>query len=171
MGFIMVMVIQSNSNIEELRPNHFLITFNDIRVIIIILTCESYIGELDTILLNILQIFSFKNISTSASISFSSADIYTSSSDLNFLQIFSLKIISTSFVASISLSSGDILPSSSYLNFSVVHCTCVLCCLLQNWFVYSLCPAHHLKARPDQAVQVVLNGKTKTKISCRGYHC
>ena len=100
---------------------------------------------------NIFQIFSFKNISTSASISLSSADICTSSSDLNFLQIFSLKIISTSFVASISLSSGDILPSSSYLNFSVVYCTCVLCCLLQNWFVYSLCTAHHLKARPGSS--------------------
>merc|ERR1712208_172875 len=140
---------------------HFLITFNDIRVIIIILACESYIGELDTILLNItlqniFKIFSFKNISTSASISFSSADIYTSSSDLNFLQIFSLKIILTSFVASISLSSGDILPSSSYLNFSVVHCTCELCCLLQNWFVFRLCTAHHLKAR-----QFKLTGNNK----------
>merc|ERR1712055_710976 len=91
------------------------------------------------------------NISTSASISFSSADICTSSSDLNFLQIFLLKMISTSFVASMSLSSGDILPSSSYLNFSVVYCTCGLCCLLQNWFVSSLCTAHHLKARPGSS--------------------
>merc|ERR1712030_41196 len=56
---------------------------------------------------NILQIFSFKNISTSVSIYLSSEDICTSSSDLNFLQFFSLKIISTSFVASISLSSSQ----------------------------------------------------------------
>merc|ERR1712030_90998 len=107
----------------------------------------------------------FTGVVTSASISLSSADICTSSSNLNFLQIFSLKIISTSLVAS--LSSGDILPSSSYLNFSVVYCTCVLCCLLQNWFVYSLCTAHHLKARPDQAVQVVLNGKNKIKMKVK----
>merc|ERR1712030_228648 len=110
---------------------------------------------------NIFQIFSFKDLSWTASISFSSADIYTSSSDLNFLQIFSLKIISTSFVASISLSSGDILPSSSYLKFSVVHCTCVLCCLLQNWFCVQFMYSTSLEGQAVQAVRVVLKKNKK----------